>query len=163
MAFSVHSSFVYADKETTANLLIACDFSISVWETVLHDVCLVPVQNEIIPLYQQWVERCPFSRGANKDVVNISQLIPKVFWWNIWLSKNNFLFNNIFVTPQSTAQKIKCHFVEMARKMKSPSTLPIEIANWLGSILAQVPKVVCIHPTCPSPWRIRKSGDEFNS
>ena len=151
VAFSVHSGFVYAAKETTGNLLIACDFSISVWETVLHDVCLVPVQNEIIPLYQQWVERCPFSRGANKDVENFWQLIPKVVWWNIWLSKNNLLFNNISVTPQFVALKIKCHFAEMAGKMKSPSTLPIEIANWLGSNPAQLPKANCIQPTCPSP------------
>ena len=96
-------------------------------------------------------------------MVNIWQLIPKVVWWNIWLTRNNFLFNNISVTPQSVAQKIKCHFAEMVGKMKSPSTLPTEIANWLGSIPAQVPKVDCIQPTCPSPWRIRKSGDEFNS
>ena len=67
------------------------------------------------------------------------------------------------MTPQSVALKIKCHFVEMAGKMKSPSMLPTEIANWLGSNPTQVPKVDCIQPTCPSPWCIRKSGDEFNS
>ena len=67
------------------------------------------------------------------------------------------------MTPQIVAKKIKWHFAELAGKMKSPSTLPTEIANWLGSIPAQVPKFDCIQPIFPPFWRIWKTGDDFNS
>jgi len=90
--------------------------------------------------------------------------IPKYICWEVWLARNEAIFNSILQTPNVVAAKAKAPLLETYKNLphKQDNVLLPEEINWLSESLRHVSDKKNPSLPCPNPeWRLRTSKLDF--
>ena len=154
--------FCNSAVETSNHNFLDCVFSQSMWELVLSGLnAFAPSQTSVVSLTTFWQDRIPAVSIKSSDWIKLWQSISKCFWWNLWITKNNWIFNSLSLTPQIVARRIKFFIVESASRMISLSTLPTKVSLWLRSFMLGSKRMVSFKPVCSPSWKVRCCEDVF--
>ena len=152
--------------ETASHLFIDCVFAKEVWTlTLLGLLTSPPHHSSIIVLFSKWLQFYPNPIPKKSLWLHIWLSIPKFVSWEIWLARNDLIFNNSSRSPAKSASIAKALLIEsvLQHSQFSDSTLlPTEKA-WLN-LLSPHCKVLSLPPPLPSPsWKIRESEAAFQN
>ena len=106
--------FYHQVVESTAHILIECDFAQKVWAFVLRrqPYSFFPLNIEPVTLFKNWQSRYPGALPSSHAWRKIWQAIPKFIWWKIWLARNDSIFNSKIPKPEIVASKAKAFLLE---------------------------------------------------
>ena len=90
-----------------------------------------PSNNEPANIFAYWQNRYPRISSTSHDWRKIWQVIPKFFWWKIWLARNDLIFNSKAKKPELVAIKTKAMLLEVVGNHLDLKKLSVE-HNWLG-------------------------------
>ena len=131
------------------------------WKLVLKGTLFsAPNKPTIKEFYLSWHDMHPSKSGHEVAWFNIWHKIPTILWWKLWLSQNNYVFNNQLPNHQIVASKTKLLIIEFVGKA-SFSPLDVVFSKWLGSSFCETRSMDCIKPASIIPWRFRGSVEEL--
>ena len=121
--------------ESTAHILVECDFAQKVWALVLHGLPMsfFPLFANLVILFKNWQSRYPGTLSYSHVWIKIWQAIPKFIWWKIWLARIDLIFNSKLSKPEIVASKAKAFLLEVAGNIRIVGTNLEAEHNWLGS------------------------------
>eukprot|EP00253_Pinus_taeda_P025214 PITA_25214 len=154
--------------ETAPHLFIDCVYAKEVWTlTLLGLPASLPQHSSIADLFSEWPKYYPHSIPKKSLWHLIWLSIPKFVCWEIWLARNDLIFNNSSRSPAKSASIAKGLLVESVlqhSQTSDSSLLPSEKA-WLN-LHSPHPSsnVRSLPPPLPSPpWKIRESELAFQN
>eukprot|EP00253_Pinus_taeda_P015281 PITA_15281 len=154
--------------ETASHLFIDCVYAKEVWSLSLLGLSVSsPHLCSIADLFSEWQTFYPHSIPKKSLWYFIWLSIPKFVCWEIWLARNDLIFNNSSRSPAKSDSIAKGLLIESVLQHPHPSDsslLPSEKA-WLN-LLSPLPssKVCSLPPPLPSPlWKIREPEEAFQN
>ena len=91
-----------------------------------------PLNYDTVILFKSWQSRYPGSL-ISPTWRKMWQAISKVVWWEIWLARNDLIFNSKISKPETVALKAKDFLLEV---VGNPQLEEIKLESehkWLGS------------------------------
>lgn len=86
-------------EETVSHMFIDCDFTKEVWKLTLLGLHASPPQHSsVADLFTEWFQCYPHNIPNNPLWFHIWISIPKFLCWEIWLTRNDRIFNNSWAT-----------------------------------------------------------------
>ena len=145
-------------SENLDHLFVDCVFSQSVWALVLQGLnTSLPSKIPVIALFSSWKARYPWVLKIPSLWNRIWLSIPKFICWNLWLTRNDLIFNNIEHFTLKVVAKAKALLMEALgnHSSKLDTTLSTEERSWLGTLLIRVRKKILDSPTSSGEYEHR--------
>lgn len=100
-----HCTMCYCQFETTAHLLIRCNYTEAVWSTIAAQLNL-PNFTHMSSLEGpiDWVSKLEQAESKQARKMNLGNLF--FFWWNIWKERNRRIFEEIEKSVPQLANQI---------------------------------------------------------
>jgi len=151
-------------SETTQHLFLECKFAKETWEHALLDLQIPTFpQSTVAELFDSWNNIYAHSIPYKSFWKKISTAIPKFVCWQIWLARNDQIFNGNRNTPLKVAAKAKALLLEAAQQQyhkEDPQLLPEE-RRWLCPLEPSPCKIHLVPQTANPKWRIRETEERF--
>lgn len=104
-------------SETAQHLFLGCKFSKEAWDFALFGLQIPAFpQNTVADLFASWNNIYPHSIPSKSFWKKIWTAIPKFVCWQIWLARNDQIFNKNRITPLQSAAKAKALLLEAAQR-----------------------------------------------
>jgi ribonuclease HI len=149
-----------SSSETAKHLFMDCNFAKEVWSLILHDLkTTVPQFHSVADLFDAWNQCYPKKIPSKSFWRKVWNAIPKYVCWQIWLTRNDLIFNEKQQAPFLAAAKAKAFLLEAAQHQyfSDCALLLPEEERWLGP-LSPHPRKQLSAPQAVNPvWRKRDS------
>eukprot|EP00253_Pinus_taeda_P019011 PITA_19011 len=86
--------FCCNEEESTQHIFLLCPFVQSCWKQVINPITISESFNQITSLQKNWGKCYPFSKKGKHNIKRMWKCIPTTLCWQIWLARNNYVFNN---------------------------------------------------------------------
>lgn len=154
-----------SSKETTQHLFMECHYAKETWGLILQGLQIPSFpQCSVVNLFADWNNQYPQSIPIKSFQNKVWIAIPKFVYWQIWLARNDQIFNGHHLPPLQVAAKAKAFLLEAAQQQfhkEDPLLLPEE-RRWLHP-LEPAPRKSPLTPQTTNPeWRRRDSEDAFS-
>ena len=152
------------DSETSDHLFMDCIFTQDVWSLTLHGLNVpVPEKISLVLLFSTWKSRYPYPIKGKLAWSGIWVAIPKYVCWNIWLARNDKIFNNNQQNSLKVAAKIKAFLIETVgvQTFKKGNPLLLEENKWLGTYIFRDREKDPGKPSTNPRWRLRDTDAKF--
>jgi Fe-S cluster biosynthesis and repair protein YggX len=147
-----------SSSETAKHLFMECNFAKEVWSLILHELkTTVPQFNSVADLFDAWNQCYPNKIPSKSFWRKVWNAIPKYVCWQIWLTRNDLIFNEKQQAPFSAAAKAKAFLLEAAQQQyfSDDALLLPEEERWLGP-LSPSPSEAVISPSSSEPGLAKK-------
>eukprot|EP00253_Pinus_taeda_P034761 PITA_34761 len=127
-------------SETARHLFMDCKFAKEVWGLILQELHIpAPTYNSAADIFDSWNQSYPNKIPSKSIWRKVWNAIPKFVCWQIWLTRNDLIFNDKLQTPLMAAAKAKSLLLEAVQQQHSPedSLLLPEEERWLGPLSSQ--------------------------
>eukprot|EP00253_Pinus_taeda_P031382 PITA_31382 len=105
------------NTETAQHLLIDCQFAKEVWDLMLHDFRInSPTQISVPDLFTEWSHLYPHRIPHKSLWHKVWNALPKFVCWQIWLARNQKIFNDLNHSPLQVAAKARTLLLEAAQQ-----------------------------------------------
>jgi ribonuclease HI len=153
-----------SNPETAQHLFLECNFAKEAWRLSLLDLQILAFpQSTVVELFASWNNIYPFGIPTKSFWRKIWTAVPKYVCWQIWLARNDQIFNRNRHSPLQVAVKAKAFLLEAAQQQyfnEDPLLRPEE-RRWLSPIEPSPRKLLLIPQTANLEWRIREPEDSF--
>ena len=138
-----------SDSETSDHLFVDCNYAQKVWSLTLHGFNVsslesVPSPEKIplVTLFSNWKTIYPHLSQGKSAWSKIWVEIPKYVCWNIWLARNEKIFNNTQHLHLKVAAKSKALLIETVgiQTFKKRYSLLLEEKNGWAFTLLEIEK-----------------------
>eukprot|EP00253_Pinus_taeda_P036126 PITA_36126 len=131
--------FCRAEEESIQHSFLLCTFAQSCWNQLISPLEVRGNHDQIHNLQKNWKKDFPHSRKGKNNLTSVWKCIPATLFWNLWLARNNHVFNKkqpkidnvIAKTIANISEARKAHQKQSNWKLRGTKE---EISQW---ILAQ--------------------------
>jgi ribonuclease HI len=152
------------NAETAHHLFIDCKYAKEVWDLMLQDFQIsIPPMNSVAELFASWMRIYPHRIPPKSFWRKIWIAIPKYICWQIWLARNQKIFEETSLSPLQVMVKAKSFLLEAAQHQnyKEDHQLQPEEKQWLSPLVPR-PSMNLLAPLPANlEWRIRDEDDKF--
>eukprot|EP00253_Pinus_taeda_P023626 PITA_23626 len=145
-------------------ILTDCLFAKDVWDLMLQDFCISsPSQITVSDLFVEWSQFYPQRIPYKSFWRKVWNALPKFVYWQIWLARNQKIFNDLNHTPLQVVAKARSLLLEVAQQQyyKEDTLLqPVE-KRWLGLLELQSRKTLLPPQTEHPIWKKRDPDEVF--
>ena len=153
-----------SNPETTQHLFLECNFAKEAWRLSLLDLQIPAFpQSTVAELFTSWNNIYPHGIPTESLWRKIWTAVPKFVCWQLWLARNDQIFNGNRHSPLQVAVKAKAFLLEETQKQyfKEDSLLLLEERRWLFPLEPSPHKLLLTPQTANPKWRIREPEDGF--
>lgn len=86
--------FYCSEEESMQHIFLLCSFAQSCWKQVISPIEISERFDQIASLQKNWGKCYPYSRKGKHNINRLWKCIPATLCWQIWLARNNYVFNN---------------------------------------------------------------------
>jgi ribonuclease HI len=86
--------FCRAEEESSHHLFFHCPFAQSCWTQIVRPIKMEEIFDQLSSLQKNWVKGYPYSKKGKNNITCIWKCIPATLSWQIWLARNNCIFND---------------------------------------------------------------------
>eukprot|EP00253_Pinus_taeda_P024741 PITA_24741 len=97
--------FCCAEEESTQHIFLLCPFAQSCWKQVINPMTISESFDQSTSLQKNWGKCYPFPKKGKHNINRLWKCIPATLCWQIWLARNNYVFNNKKPSIASTLAK----------------------------------------------------------
>jgi ribonuclease HI/exonuclease III len=155
-----------SNSETAQHLFLECNFAKEVWRLSLLDLQIPAFpQSTVAALFASWNNIYPQGIPTKSFWRKIWTAVPKFVCWQLWLARNDQIFNGHTRSPLQVAVKAKALLLETAQHQyfnEDPLLRPEE-RRWLSPLEPSPRKLLLTPQTVNPEWRIRESEDSFTN
>ncbi|XP_039140503.1 uncharacterized protein LOC120277716 [Dioscorea cayenensis subsp. rotundata] len=105
----------YNNSETVDHLLIHCEFASRIWAFYVNNLHLLTAP---ISLDQVWITWIPSLEAHRRTFWD---LLTRAIFWNIWLERNNRIFNLAFLSTTAILFKISHMLIDWCSAARDPT------------------------------------------
>lgn len=111
-------------RETIPHLLFSCDFAVQVWKLA---PLAVPFHSSLFPNFEGGWKAIKSAPSLPPTGITAHPLSPWIIW-NIWIARNNAIFNSRVFSPEETIQKaiVDCKEWIDAQEILTRQVIPFE-------------------------------------
>eukprot|EP00253_Pinus_taeda_P024025 PITA_24025 len=125
--------FCRAEEESIQHSFLLCTFAQSCWNQLSSPMEVRGKYDQMHNLQKNWKKDFPHSRKGKNNLIRVWKCIPATLCWNLWLARNNHVFNN-----------------------KQP-----KIVNVIAKTIANISEASKAHQKQPN-WKLRGTKEEIN-
>lgn len=97
--------FCRAEEESIQHIFLKCPFAQNCWNQMIRPMVIGESFNQISFLQKTWGRSYPFTKKGKRNISRLWKCVPASLCWQIWLARNNFVFNNKKPKVASTLAK----------------------------------------------------------
>lgn len=83
-----------AKEESSHHLFLTCPYAQSCWNQITSPLNIRETLDQLPTLHKNWEKCYPHPRKSKAIITRLWKCIPSTLCWQIWLTKNNCIFNN---------------------------------------------------------------------
>lgn len=83
-----------AEEESSQHLFLECPFSQSCWKLIISPLSRRETFDQITSLQKNWETSYPYPKKNKNLIIRLWNSIPSTLCWQIWIARNNCIFNN---------------------------------------------------------------------
>jgi ribonuclease HI/exonuclease III len=155
-----------SNSETAQHLFLECNFAKEVWRLSLLDLQIPAFpRSTVAAWFASWNNIYPHCIPTKSFWRKIWTAIPKFVCWQLWLARNDQIFNGHSRSPLQVAVKAKALLLETAQHQyfnEDPLLRPEE-RRWLSPLEPSPRKRLLIPQSANPEWRIREPEDSFTN
>eukprot|EP00253_Pinus_taeda_P010548 PITA_10548 len=87
--------FCKAEEETIQHSFLLCPWVQNCWQQLTSPLEARGRYDQVHSLQKNWKKDYPHHRRGKTNLIRIWKCIPVTLCWNLWLARNNLIFNNI--------------------------------------------------------------------
>jgi len=86
--------FCRAEEESSHHLFFVCPLTQSCWNQIIRPLKIGETFDQLTSLQKNWEKCYPFPKKRKNTIIRLWKCIPATLSWQIWLTRNNCIFNN---------------------------------------------------------------------
>eukprot|EP00253_Pinus_taeda_P017923 PITA_17923 len=86
--------FCRAEEESIQHSFLLCTFAQSCWNQLSSPLEVRGKYDQVHNLQKNWKKEFPHTRKGKNNLIRVWKCIPATLCWNLWLARNNYVFNN---------------------------------------------------------------------
>jgi ribonuclease HI len=154
------------NKENAQHIMLNCKFALEVWGEVLNHCCVhTSLPSSIFELHANWTHHYPGQILNNSWFKIVLLVLPKLICWQIWLERNNRIFqgkkHNANIVKTKILTTLKDFLKENIRTITDINLSPREV-EW-GKSLGLNSSNAEIQPKKGKDWQIRMPENSFSN
>lgn len=161
--------FCHAEEESSQHIFQQCPQIQHCWSQIVSPLKIEGTFDQISNLQEHWARSYPFSKKGKKIIIRIWKCLPATLCWQIWLSRNDYIFNE--KKPNISRIMIKTIALISETISANMAATPDQTdwntneQDWFGKFSINYSNNSIIHPSLSrgkSQWKLRGSRDEVN-
>jgi len=102
-----------AEEESSQHLFSDCPFAQNCWKQIISPLRPRETFDQLSILNRNWEKSYPHTRKGKTTITRLWKCIPSALSWQIWITRNNCIFNNEKPNPGRTLAKTMGLVAEM--------------------------------------------------
>lgn len=86
--------FCRAEEESIQHSFLLCPFAKRCWNQLTSPLETRGTHEQMHNLQKNWKKDFPYPRKGKNNLIRVWKCIPASLCWNLWLARNNHVFNN---------------------------------------------------------------------
>eukprot|EP00253_Pinus_taeda_P007860 PITA_07860 len=97
--------FCKAEEESIQHSFLLCPLDQNCWNQLSSPLEVRGNYEQVHTLQKTWKKDFPHQRKGKNNIIRVWKCIPATLCWNLWLARNNYVFNNIQPRPGTIIAK----------------------------------------------------------
>lgn len=161
--------FCRSEEESIQHSFLLCTFAQSCWNQLSSPLEVQGKYDQVLNLQKNWKKDFPHPRKGKNNLIRVWKCIPATLCWNLWLARNNYVFNNI---QQKTVTIIAKTIANISEAVSANSITTPDQSSWAQEEKDWYNKFNIFHSQNPPPknkaqqkqpiWKLRGTKEEIN-